>query len=77
MKKTRTITLFLMFLFLLNLISGCQQPTEKAVKSSDKDAGTTAGYGTPPPASGYGTPPPAGGYGTPRPAGGYGVPGNK
>ena len=46
MKKTRTITLFLMFLFFLNLISGCQQPSEKAVESSDKAAGTTAGYGS-------------------------------
>ncbi len=64
MKKTMTITLFLMFLFFLNLISGCQQPTEKAVESSDKAAETTAGYGKQAP-----------GYGKPAP--GYGVPGNK
>ena len=45
MKTIWTITLTLMFLFSLNLISGCQQSPEKAAVSNDKAAGTTAGYG--------------------------------
>jgi hypothetical protein len=45
MKKIWAIILSLMFLFSLNLISGCQQSTEKTAGSNDKAAGTTAGYG--------------------------------
>lgn len=44
MKQLWAITLFLIFLFLLNLISGCQQPSEKTAGSNNKAAETTAGY---------------------------------
>ena len=39
MKQIWAIILSLMFLFLLNLISGCQQSTEKTAGSDDKAAG--------------------------------------
>ena len=45
MKQLWAISLSLMFLFFLNLISGCQQSTEKTAGSNDKASGTTAGYG--------------------------------
>ena len=45
MKKSWVIILSLIVLFSLNLISGCQQSTEKTAGSNDKAAETTAGYG--------------------------------
>ncbi|UCE93191.1 MAG: cytochrome P460 family protein [Flavobacteriaceae bacterium] len=45
MKKSWLIILSLIVLFFLNLISGCQQSTEKTAESNDKAARTTAVYG--------------------------------